>query len=110
MGFDSTLACLGAVESAFSATAAKPVMNMILMSGSSSAALRASSMPSISGITMSVSSNWNGSSQPLIGRQAVVVGDDLEAGVLQRLHQKAPHVAVIFGKKDFRVLFALRAL
>src|SRR5262249_10296291 len=29
IGLDSTLACLGAVESAFSATAAKPVMNMI---------------------------------------------------------------------------------
>src|SRR5665647_3938038 len=41
IGLDSTLACLGAVESALSATAAKPVMNMILMSGSSSAARRA---------------------------------------------------------------------
>ena len=47
----------------FSATAAKPVMNMILMSGSSSEARRASSMPSISGITMSVSSSSNGSSR-----------------------------------------------
>src|ERR1039458_7029992 len=51
IGLDSTLACLGAVESALSATAAKPVMNMILISGSSSAARRASSIPSISGIT-----------------------------------------------------------
>ena len=62
-GFDNTLACLGAVESALSATAAKPVMNMILMSGSSSAARRASSMPSISGITMSVSRSSKGSSR-----------------------------------------------
>src|SRR5258707_14157207 len=35
-GFDSTLAFFGASESEFRATAAKPVMNMILMSGSSS--------------------------------------------------------------------------
>src|SRR6266850_7657728 len=42
-GFDSTFACLGAAESGLSATAANPVMNMILISGSSSAARRASS-------------------------------------------------------------------
>jgi hypothetical protein len=33
-GLESTLACFGAEESGLSATAAKPVMNMILMSGS----------------------------------------------------------------------------
>ena len=40
----STLAFLGASESEFRATAAKPVMNMILMSGSSSEARRASEL------------------------------------------------------------------
>jgi hypothetical protein len=60
---DSTLASFGVSESEFSATAAKPVMNITLMSGSSSEARRASSMPSISGITMSVSSSSNGSSR-----------------------------------------------
>ena len=64
-GLASTLAFFGAAESEFSATAAKPVMNMILISGSSSEARRASSMPSISGITISVSSISNGSSRSL---------------------------------------------
>jgi methyl-accepting chemotaxis protein len=63
IGLDSTLACLGALESELSATAAKPVMNIILMSGSSSAARRASSIPSISGMTISVSRSSNGSSR-----------------------------------------------
>src|SRR5262249_12583542 len=40
-GLESTLAFFGAAESELSATAAKPVMNMILMSGSSSLARRA---------------------------------------------------------------------
>ena len=36
--------------------------------------------------------------QPLIGRQAVVVGHDLEAGILQRLDQESPHVDIVFRK------------
>ncbi len=55
-GLDSTLACLGALAAGCSATAAKPVMNMILSARSISAARLASSMPSIPGITMSVTS------------------------------------------------------
>jgi hypothetical protein len=55
-GLDRTLASLGAAEPAFRATAAKPVMNMIFRPGSTSAARRASSMPSTPGMTMSVSS------------------------------------------------------
>jgi NAD(P)-dependent dehydrogenase (short-subunit alcohol dehydrogenase family) len=54
-GFDSTLAFFGACESGLSATAAKPVMNITFSSGSSSVARRASSIPSISGMTISVS-------------------------------------------------------
>src|SRR2546429_4102687 len=55
-GLDSTLGFFGASESGLSATAAKPVMNMILMLGSGSQARRARSMPPLSGITISVSS------------------------------------------------------
>ena len=40
--------------------------------------------------------------QALIGGKAVVVGDDVKAGVLQRLDQKAPHVDVVFREQDFR--------
>jgi hypothetical protein len=40
--------------------------------------------------------------QPLIGREPVVVGDDVVAGGLQRLHQEAPHVGIIFCQKDLR--------
>src|SRR5215472_12858049 len=39
--------------------------------------------------------------QPLVGRPAVVVGNDIEAGILQRLDQEAPHVEVVFRKQDF---------
>ena len=39
--------------------------------------------------------------QPLIGGQAVIVGNDLETGILQRLHQEAPHVDVVFRKQNF---------
>ena len=40
--------------------------------------------------------------QPLIGRKPVVVGHDVEAGILQRLDQKPPHVGIVFGEQDFR--------
>ena len=39
--------------------------------------------------------------EPLIGRQAVVMGRDLKTGVFQRLDQKTAHIVVIFGKEDF---------
>ena len=85
---------------ALSATAAKPVMNMILRSGSSSAARRASSMPSISGHDdVGQQQLERLLAQPLIGADRPLSNDDhVVAGVLQRLHQETPHVVVVFGK------------
>ena len=37
--------------------------------------------------------------QPLIGASAIVEGDDVVAGVLQRLHEEAAHVVVVFGQQ-----------
>jgi len=60
-------------------------------------------MPSISGMTMSVNSSWNGSSRSrrYAASPLFVVGD-LEAGALQRLDQEPAHVVVVFGKQDLR--------
>ena len=64
---------LGRLLSGLSATAAKPVMNITLISGSSSVARRASSMPSISGMTMSVSKQLERLlAQPVVSRQPIV--------------------------------------
>ena len=35
----------------------------------------------------------------MIGRQAIVVGDDLKPGILQRLDEKAPHIGVVFSQQ-----------
>src|SRR5580693_3770753 len=37
--------------------------------------------------------------QALIGGQAVVVGSNVETGILQRLDQETPHVDVVFRKQ-----------
>src|ERR1700730_9345536 len=39
--------------------------------------------------------------QPLVSGKTVVERDDLVARILQGSHQKAAHVAIIFGKNDF---------
>ncbi len=70
-GLGQDLGILRSLESGCRATAAKPVMTMILSEGSSSEARRASSMPSISGMTMS-------------GQQ------EIEAGLLDFLEALAP--------------------
>jgi hypothetical protein len=63
-------------------------------------ARRASSMPSISGITMSVSSARTAFAQPLMATAVVERSRQRSA----RLHQEAPHVVVIFGKDNLRHL------
>ncbi len=81
-----TFASRGALESGLRATAANPVMNITLRSGSISVARRASSIPSISGITMSVIKKREGLlPQALIGAGAVVKVADVIAGALERL-------------------------
>jgi hypothetical protein len=74
-------------------------MNMILMSGSSSAGELD---------TVHLRHDDVGEqelerlfAQPLVGGQAVVVGHDVETGILQRLDQEPAHVDVVFGKQDF---------
>ena len=37
----------------------------------------------------------------LARRQPVVIGHDVETGILQRLHQESAHVDIVFGKQDF---------
>ena len=39
--------------------------------------------------------------QALVRRQPVVIGHDVETGILQRLHQELAHVDIVFGKQDF---------
>ena len=39
--------------------------------------------------------------QALVRRQPVVIGHDVETGILQRLHQESAHVDIVFGKQDF---------
>ena len=40
--------------------------------------------------------------QPLIGRQAVIVGGHVKTGILQRLDQEAAHIGIVFSQQDFR--------
>ena len=110
-GLESTRASFGAGESLFRVTAAKPVMNMIFRSGSSSAARRASSMPSICGMTISVSSSVNGSSFRRSMRfLAVGEGDHLVAGLVERALQEAAHGFVVLGEQDALELAGAMAL
>ena len=58
-------------------------------------------MPSICGMTISVSSSVKGScSQPLVRILAVGEGDHLVAGLGQRALQEAAHGFVVLGEED----------
>ena len=100
-GLDSTLASFGARESGCSATAAKPVMNMILSDrielGRPPRQLDAVHLrhddigqQQVEGRLLDL----------LEGARAFAERDDGMAGALQRAHQKPAHILVIFSQND----------
>ncbi len=92
----------GAVRPPWSATAAKPVMNMTADLGSIALAFSASSLPSISGITMSVRSKSNRSFEQRHRLGATTDGIDVIADALKRPLQILTHPRVVFGQQDSR--------
>src|SRR5262249_7706618 len=104
-GLDKTFAFFGASESEFSATAAKPVMNMILMSGSSSEARRASQASHLATrqrrhVAVVQQHHERRPALPATGRYAVIMGGYLKPALLEGLDQDAAHVVVGFGAED----------
>jgi hypothetical protein len=93
--------CLRRLAVGRSATAAKPVMNITLVRGLISAQRWASSMPSISGMTMSDSSRSNSpssSSGRAVG--AAIDGIDFVSCVLECARKVCAHRLVVLGQQD----------
>jgi hypothetical protein len=80
-------------------------MNITLMSGSSSVARRAS----LGHHDIGQQELERLLAQTVVGRQPVVEGGDIVAGRLQRLHEEAAHVVIVFGEKDLHWGMAWRA-
>ena len=84
------------------ATAAKPVMNMMRRAGWRWAAMRATSMPSMPGMTMSVSSRSNSPSSAATASSPSAQDGHLVAGAFQGAGEEAAQGVVVFGEQDSR--------
>ena len=102
-GLDRTLACLGASEAGCSATAAKPVMNMIFRAAFSSTARLASSIPSMPGHHDIGQQQVEGEAlEAFIGVAAIAEIGHGMAGLDQRRGKELAQGFVVFRQKDMR--------